>query len=366
MISHHHSGQPWLDAHGLLASPAQVNNWLAGIEDGLRSGPLTPGEDSLARRDQHSTSTGAVARSETDASYTDVCPSSFQSTIRHIPPSESGSISSSPEANRHTQAQSSQPAPLTTTSAPPSIRMTVSSVVAGGAPASDGSVGPRNGSRRETSDGLHASEQTPARSTSSAGSGPSRATPSRKTTSSASSILLYPDFHAPPIDLQLPPVTRAIPRAAIASRSSVTLANTSASLGTQHPGITSAGQVCVVLFIDCATCRPTRVCSSPQSTASVMIGRSRMVFERPTYPKATALNLHGGAPLKTDTTLFDDMATLLRPTPPLHAPALGYYSLARDTTRRPLVLVNSERPFGGAGSQDNILSEMLRTPYQRN
>ena len=126
-------------------------------------------------------------------------------------------------------------------SSPTPIQMTGSSSVSVRV-----SVQSRKVGRRERLESLDANAQAPARSAPSTVSGLSRVTPSRTTSSSASFVPRHPDFNAPAIDLQLPPVSRSIRRAAAASRSSVALADSSASLGTGSSSFThvaSAGQV---------------------------------------------------------------------------------------------------------------------------
>ncbi|EPS92717.1 hypothetical protein FOMPIDRAFT_97591, partial [Fomitopsis schrenkii] len=248
----------------------------------------------------------------------DVYTSTRPSPPRQITPSESDSASSSPEAHRRTHTQTWFPSP-------PIELSSSSSAAMQGAPTSGSLNGSHQGGRSGTlSKDRDFKGRASARRALYTSSGFTRVASSRATTSSGSSMSRYPDFNVPPIDLQLPP--------ARAARSSRTPVRSSAPLGVDPASPTSVSSTGVAI----------------QSTVSVAANRRHLVLPRPTYPDAVALNLQGRAPLKKDTTLFDDIATLLRPTPSFHAPALGYYNLAGGTSWKPLALIGSERPFRNA------------------
>ncbi|KAI0733097.1 hypothetical protein C8Q72DRAFT_814187 [Fomitopsis betulina] len=331
-------------AHREFSSDEKVCSWLAGVEDSLHGVPLTFSEGSVIHRTQYFAQSGAVAPSEIGTS---VCSSTSQSPPKQTTTSESGSVSIRLDARCCAQAQTCLPDYPNTKSAP--LTMELASLPS--APEAPPSYSPAGSRKSDTfSEGHKYNEQASTKSASSAGSGPTRVTHSRVSTSSGSSVSRHLDFNVPPIDLQLLPVTRSA-RATTASRSSVKLADSSASLGVEPASSTSV---------------PSAGTAS-QSTVSLIFDRSRVVFKRPTYPDATALNLQGGGPfkLKTDMTLFDDIATLLGPAPSFHAPALGYYHLARDTSRKPLVLVGDEHPPRDASGQGDVRNEMLLIPSRR-
>lgn len=128
------------------------------------------------------------------------------------------------------------------------------------APEAPPSYSPAGSRKSDTfSEGHKYNEQASTKSASSAGSGPTRVTHSRVSTSSGSSVSRHLDFNVPPIDLQLLPVTRSA-RATTASRSSVKLADSSASLGVEPASSTSvpsAGTASQVRFVPCTCSGPT-------------------------------------------------------------------------------------------------------------
>jgi len=332
---------------------AKICSWLAGVEDGLDIAPILRSGQRSRVISLHAGTLNKSSNAQAsvrDATETDT--RSVSARSGHTAPSGTSKPGSSLVMScAGTSAQAKPPFLTSSTvmTTPRSIESELQSIATSQVLLpSDSLSGPNPGCHvRDDGPSVHRGYPEPSRArsvSSTRSSGPDRLTPSPVTTSSSSSESgPHPvSLSAVPVDLQLPPTSRSA-RSTSAPRSGMVYST--ATSGRNSP----AGSASLV---------PTN--TSRQSTVSVIINRSYSVCHRPTYPDARVLGSQNRDPTRTDVNLFDDIVTLLHPSAPFHAPALGFHRLARDRPRRPLVLVGNDRPLGGPAGQGDVFSEMLR------